>query len=81
MCRAICPHTKWPHLFCFPNSSGYFFFFFINVSGASLVNKWLRRLDVGPGPHCSWSVTSFTLCCPALGLQVAPPMERAQGPG
>lgn len=24
MGRAIRPHTKWPHLFCFPNSSGYF---------------------------------------------------------
>lgn len=44
MCRAICPRTKWPHLFCFPNFSGYFFNI-INLSGASLLRKWLSLVD------------------------------------
>lgn len=33
------------------------------------------------GPNRSWSVTLFSLCCSALGLQVSPPMESTRNPG
>lgn len=76
MGTAMCPHTKWPHLFCFPNSSG-FFFSPINLSGASILNKRPRLSDVGAGPDLSQFVTLFSHSSLALGFQVSPPVENA----
>lgn len=74
VCRAICPCTEWPHLFCFPSSSGYFFI--INLSGASLLRKWLRLLDAITESEQLLVFTSLSHCCEALGLQVSPPGEN-----